>query len=84
MYVEKLHEWLAPDGDYLLVHFVPRSVGDWRPGGPRRVRYDTILRTFDRLPLEAHDEMFYDLPFPLGPKAVAGIYWFRPPAFRGP
>ena len=35
-YKEKLLTWLAPEGDYVLLHFGRRGFFDWRPIGPRR------------------------------------------------
>lgn len=77
-YRNKLREWLAPDGDYLLVHFGRRGVLDWRPLGPQRIRKNAIIRMFSDLHLHDYAEIFYDLPFPLGPRAMAGVYWFQP------
>jgi cyclopropane fatty-acyl-phospholipid synthase-like methyltransferase len=76
-YREKLDRWLLPSGDYVLVHFGKRHALDWRPLGPRRVRRDHILRIFSPLRLEAYEETHFHLPLPLGPVALAGVYWFR-------
>jgi len=35
-----------------------------------------IVRLFSPLRLEAYDETFFDLSFPIG-RSLAGIYWFR-------
>jgi cyclopropane fatty-acyl-phospholipid synthase-like methyltransferase len=71
-----LDRWLLPGGDYLLVHFSKRHALDWRPVGPRRVKKPDIVRLFSPLRLEAYDETFFDLSFPIG-RSLAGIYWFR-------
>lgn len=76
-YRARLEQWLAPGGDFVLVHFLKRNALDWRPAGPRRVRKGEIVRRFAPLVLEAYDETSFALPFPMGPVGVAGVYWFR-------
>jgi cyclopropane fatty-acyl-phospholipid synthase-like methyltransferase len=75
-YRARIDRWLLPDGDYLLVHFAKRNPLDWRPVGPRRTVKADIVRLFAPMRLEAYDETFFDLAFPIG-RALAGIYWFR-------
>lgn len=75
-YRARLDRWLLPGGDYLLVHFSKRHTLDWRPVGPRRVKKAEIVRLFAPLHLEAYDETYFDLSFPIG-RSLAGIYWFR-------
>jgi cyclopropane fatty-acyl-phospholipid synthase-like methyltransferase len=75
-YSERIKRWQAPGGDYLLVHFLKRHALDWRPADPRRVRREEIMRWFPFLRLEAYDETFYDVAFPVG-KSLAGIFWFK-------
>ncbi len=75
-YLARLDGWLLPGGDYFLVHFSKRHALDWRPVGPRRVKKYDIVRLFSPLRLEAYDETFFDLSFPIG-RSLAGIYWFR-------
>ena len=77
-YLARLDRWLLPGGDYLLVHFAKRHALDRRPGGHRRTR-EEITQLFSSLRLEAHDETFFNLSFPMG-STLAGIYWFRRPA----
>lgn len=76
-YRERLDRWLAPGGDYLLVHFGKRHALDWRPVGPRRTPRDAIIRLFAPMRLEAYEETWFDLALPVGPRAMAGVYWFR-------
>ena len=76
-YRARLDRWLLPGGDYVLVHFVKRHALDWRPASPRRVPREKITRFFCPLRLEAYEETVFDLPFPMGPRALAGVYWFR-------
>jgi SAM-dependent methyltransferase len=75
-YRARIDGWLRPGGDYLLVHFCKRHALDWRPVGPRRTGKSDIVRLFAPLRLEAYDETFFDLAFPIG-RSLAGIYWFR-------
>lgn len=76
-YRAKLDRWLLPGGDYLLVHFGKRHPFDWRPVGPRRTRRDDIIRLFSPMRLEAYEETYFHLALPVGPVALAGVYWFR-------
>ena len=75
-YRAQVDRWLLAGGDYLLVHFSKRNVLDWRPVGPRRTGKSDIVRLLAPLRLEAYDETFFDLDFPVG-RSLAGIYWFR-------
>lgn len=76
-YRARLDRWLAPGGDYLLVHFGKRHALDWRPVGPRRTRRERIVEIFAPLRLEAYEETLFELPLPAGPTGMAGVYWFR-------
>jgi len=76
-YRARLDRWLLPGGDYVLVHFGKRHPLDFRPFGPRRRRREAIIELFSPLRLEAYDETFFHLALPVGPSALAGIYWFR-------
>jgi hypothetical protein len=68
-----------PGGDYILVHFGKRHPLDWRPVGPRRQTRSQITDLFSSLKLEAYEETYFELALPVGPIALAGIYWFRRP-----
>lgn len=74
-----LDRCLLPGGDYLLVHFGKRHALDWRPVGPRRQSREAITQFFAPMRLEAYDEIVYRLSLPVGPTALAGVYWFRRP-----
>jgi 2-polyprenyl-3-methyl-5-hydroxy-6-metoxy-1,4-benzoquinol methylase len=74
-YREKLDEWLAPGGDYVLVHFADRPRVGWIPRGPSHLRRDEAVELFAPLELRAYDETVFDVPFPMG-RMRAGVYWF--------
>jgi SAM-dependent methyltransferase len=78
-YKAQLLNWLAPGGDFILVHFGRRGWWDWWPIGPSRVYVDSILRKF-----APEFELVEDLsaerggmPFFIGRSALVGRYWFR-------
>jgi SAM-dependent methyltransferase len=76
-YRSRLDDWLAPGGDYVLVHFAhpPHSP---LPAGPRHLTRDEAVALFAPLELRAYDETHFDVPLPIGPMR-AGIYWFSHP-----
>jgi 2-polyprenyl-3-methyl-5-hydroxy-6-metoxy-1,4-benzoquinol methylase len=77
-YRTRLDEWLAPGGDYVLVHFAHRPRVLWIPKGPRHMTRDQAVRLFAPLELQAYDETHFDVPLPMG-RMRAGIYWFSRP-----
>jgi 2-polyprenyl-3-methyl-5-hydroxy-6-metoxy-1,4-benzoquinol methylase len=78
-YRARLDEWLAPGGDYVLVHFAHRPRALWIPKGPRHMTRDEAVAFFAPLALQAYDETYFDVPFPMG-RMRAGVYWFSRPA----
>lgn len=78
-YRTRLNEWLAPGGDYVLVHFAHRPRVAWIPNGPRHMTRDAAAEFFAPLELQAYDETHFDVPFPMG-RMRAGVYWFSRPA----
>lgn len=74
-YRARLEGWLAPGGDYVLVHFLHRPRAFWIPKGPRHMTRDEAVTFFKPLELRAYDETQFDVPFPMGPMR-AGVYWF--------
>ena len=74
----RLDEWLAPGGDYVLVHFAHRPRMFWVPKGPRHMTRDEAVAFFAPLELQAYDETHFDVPLPMGPMR-AGVYWFSHP-----
>jgi SAM-dependent methyltransferase len=79
VYKEKLLNWLAPDGDFILTHFGRRGWWDWWPIGPKRVYIDTLCKTFaPELELvEDLSEERHGLPLFIGRSGLFGRYWFR-------
>ncbi len=77
-YRARLDEWLAPGGDYVLVHFAHRPRFLWVPKGPRHLSRDEAVARFAPLDLLAYDETHFDVPLPMG-RMQAGVYWFRRP-----
>jgi 2-polyprenyl-3-methyl-5-hydroxy-6-metoxy-1,4-benzoquinol methylase len=75
-YRTRLDEWLAPGGDYVLVHFLHRPRVLWIPGGPKHLTKDQAVEFFAPLELQAYDETSFDVAFPMG-RMRAGVYWFR-------
>jgi SAM-dependent methyltransferase len=78
-YRARLDEWLAPRGDYVLVHFAHRPRVFWMPKGPRHMTRDEAVQLFAPLQLLAYDETHFDVPLPMG-RMRAGAYWFSRPA----
>lgn len=77
-YREQLLRWLAPGGDYVLVHFSSRGWWDRWPIGPRRVNR-TALEAYlgPSFKIMAHEPEVVKMPMFLGRRAEVGRYWFR-------
>ena len=75
-YRARLDEWLAPGGDFVLVHFAHRPRVGWVPKGPSHLTRQQAVELFAPLELQAYDETEFDVPFPMG-RMRAGIYWFN-------
>lgn len=78
-YRARLDGWLAPGGDYVLVHFAHRPRVGWIPKGPGHLRRADAEALFAPYELRAYDETSFDVPLPMGPMR-AGVYWFTRPA----
>jgi len=78
-YKTQLLNWLAPGGDFILVHFGRRGWWDGWPIGPNRVYTDTLRRLFaPELDLvEDASAVRHDMPLFIGRSALIGRYWFR-------
>ena len=78
-YKTQLLNWLAPGGDFILVHFGRRGWWDGWPIGPKRVYADTLRRQFaPELELvEDASEERRGFPLFMGRSALIGRYWFR-------
>lgn len=79
LYKAQLMQWLAPGGDFVLVHLARRNRLDWWPIGPNRVSKDDICRLLTpELSLESYQpKMLRGMPFFMGLSALVGQYWFR-------
>lgn len=78
-YKAQLLNWLAPGGDFILVHFGRRGWWDWWPIGPKRV-YAETLRQFFAPELELVQDISgvrHGMPAFIGGSALVGRYWFR-------
>ena len=78
-YRRQLLHWLAPGGDFILIHCGRRAWWDAWPVGPSRVPRKDINALFAP-ELELHDyeeEVLGDMPLLLGRSALTGRYWFR-------
>ncbi len=78
-YRDRLLEWIAPGGDYILVHFNKRHFLDWRPIGPRRKPAQEILSFFTP---EFEEKAFTTVnnirqAFPIGPIISLNTFWFK-------
>lgn len=76
-----LDDWLAPDGDYVLVHFSRKHFLDWRPMGPRRRTRAEVGAEFAPSLVEVAyaEDHLTGVPLPVGPRPKIGQYWFRRP-----
>jgi SAM-dependent methyltransferase len=77
-YRQRLHGWLAPGSDYVLVHFSRRGWWDQWPIGPRR-RSRAELEAFLGASLKpmAYESEILRMPLLMGHRAEVGRYWFR-------
>jgi len=76
-YRRRLDGWLAPGGDYVLVHFAHRPRIPV-PKGPNHLTRDGAVERFAPFELRAEDETTFEVPLPMG-RMRAGVYWFRRP-----
>lgn len=78
-YKQQLLKWLAPGGDFILLHFGRRGWWDRWPIGPSRVYRDEIVTLFGpELELvEYLPERLGKVGPVLGFSALVGRYWFR-------
>lgn len=79
VYKQQLLKWLAPGGDFILLHFGRRGWWDWWPIGPNRIYRDEIVASFaPELELvEYLPDRFSKVRPMLGFSALIGCYWFR-------
>jgi len=78
-YKAQLLRWLAPDGDFILVHFGRRGWWDRWPIGPNRMYADTLRKLFapELELIEDASEIRRGMPLFMGRTALIGRYWFR-------
>ncbi|MDJ0929246.1 MAG: class I SAM-dependent methyltransferase [Gammaproteobacteria bacterium] len=78
-YREQLLRWLAPGGDYILIHLGRRGWWDVWPVGPNRVYQSQITGLFaPELRLhEYEEEEKRDLPLLVGGSMLTARYWFK-------
>lgn len=75
---QRVIEWLAPDGDFILGHFGRRSFFDWRPMGPIRRSKETLAELFaPELTLKKYEARVQEgVPMPIGPSVQLQSLWF--------
>jgi SAM-dependent methyltransferase len=78
-YRERLLRWLAPGGDFILMHCGRRGWWDRWPIGPNRATADALMRLFGpELTLHRYEpEILTNMPLFMGRNALVGRYWFR-------
>ena len=76
---EKIIQWLAPDGDFILGHFGRRNFLDWRPVGPIRRSKNDLEKLFGpELVLQDYDARIQEnIPMPVGPSVQLQSLWFK-------
>lgn len=79
IYKARLLRWLAPGGDFVLVHLGRRGWWDRWPIGPGRVSREVLVRLLaPELVLQAYrPEVLTGMPLFMGRSALVGRYWFR-------
>ncbi len=79
LYKSQLLNWLAPAGDFILLHFGRRGWWDWWPIGPKRVYGETVRAMFapELNLIEDASERRGGMPLFIGKSALIGRYWFR-------
>ena len=79
IYREQLLRWLAPGGDYILIHLGRRAWWDAWPVGPNRIDKSRIVDLFAP-ELHLHDseaEEKRGLPLLVGGSMLTMRYWFK-------
>jgi cyclopropane fatty-acyl-phospholipid synthase-like methyltransferase len=82
IYRQQLLRWLAPGGDYILIHLGRRAWWDAWPVGPSRVYQSQIIELFaPELQLHASEqEEKRGLPMLVGGSMLTKRYWFKRPS----
>ena len=78
-YKSQLMRWLAPGGDFVLVHCGRRGWWDWWPIGPSRLSRQALVALLaPELQLRAYrPERLTGMPVFMGLSALVGRYWFH-------
>ncbi len=78
-YKRQILSWLAPYGDYILLHFGRRGWWDRWPIGPRRISRAALGRYFSPELEEAacDQKISRGMPLFMGGSAEIGRYWFK-------
>lgn len=78
-YREQVRRWLAPDGDFVLIHFGRAHALDRRPVGPRRkTRAEVLADLAPAFREHAYlEETQTGVALPVGPTVRVGEYWLR-------
>lgn len=79
IYRRQLLRWLAPGGDYILIHLGRRAWWDMWPIGPHRIEAAKIIALFAP-ELRLHDseaEIKRGLPWLVGGSMLTMRYWFK-------
>jgi 2-polyprenyl-3-methyl-5-hydroxy-6-metoxy-1,4-benzoquinol methylase len=76
---EKIVQWLAPGGDFILGHFGRRGFFDWRPVGPNRRSKEDLEKLFGpELTLIDYEARIQEnVPMPIGPSVQLQSLWFK-------
>ena len=80
-YKQQLLKWLAPGGDFILLHFGSRGFCDKWPIGPRRVPRSAVVALFAPELVEHVDvgKRLASMPWMMGRGAQVGTYWVKRP-----
>ncbi len=76
---QRLLSWIAPEGDFILVHWERRHFFDLRPVGPRREYRHRIEAFFapDLVEKDFYRTVRTGLPWIVGPTMAMATYWFQ-------
>jgi SAM-dependent methyltransferase len=78
-YKQRLLQWLAADGDFILGHWGKKHALDWLPVGPRRRSRQALARFLapELAEVDYEQELMRGIPFPFGPMVLGQSLWFR-------
>lgn len=78
-YKRQILSWLAPDGDYILVHFGRRGWWDAWPIGPRRISREHLVGYFspELREIACDPKITRGMPLLMGGGAEINRYWFK-------